>query len=66
MTLLKDFKQQRVHDQICLLERRQCGEGIGSRPGRRQGDQLQGYCSNPQESDEGPNLGSRGGNGLER
>lgn len=32
MTLQKDFKQQRVRDQICLLERRQCGEGIGSRP----------------------------------
>ena len=66
MTLQKDFQQRRVSDQICLLERQQCGEGIGSRPGRRQRDQLQGYCSNPRESDEGLNQGSCGGNGLER
>ena len=35
MTLQKDLKQQRGRDQICLLERQQCGEGIGSRPDRR-------------------------------
>lgn len=66
MTLQKDLKQQRGRDQICLLERQQCGEGIGSRPDRRQRDQLQGYCRNPRESDEGLNRGSCGGNSLER
>lgn len=55
VTLLRDFQQQ-SRDHICLLERQQCGERIGGRPGRRRTDQPRGYCSHPQE-EAGPELG---------
>lgn len=65
MTPLEDFKQQ-SRDQICLLERQQCGEHTGGRPARGRETSYGATAVTLKRSDEGPNQSSNGNGALAR